>query len=289
MKKVFLVFLSVLLVATMLPLGTVMAADSAPTVLLNKVIVKPDSKTVTLTLSLQDNPGIICGSVYVEAPDGFVLDSWNDTGLFGEYMHYPNKPFNNPYKLVWANDLAPENYTNNGDLITLTYLVGDAVAPGTYEFKLNPTGLNDDFVNYDLKVYLGTRVNGAVSVPEVIKNSEGAITDIVVPEGAVAIDDMTFRNLPDLKTVTIPDTVVEIDENAFAESPDVVIKGGINGYAKNYADSHDIPFNEVSDSCGWLVPTAFAVGAAVVIALAVVLILKKKKPEDANEVKEEDI
>lgn len=294
MKKIAVLFLTALLLTGML-LSGVSAEPLGPTLYLSDVILMPGSETLTLSVTMENNPGLICGILGVQSPEGFTLTEWHDTGVFGENLHQPTKPFKNPFTLCWANDLALENLTENGVLTTLDYQVADTVAPGTYEFELLPVG-NDDFFDFDLVTRPATLYGCRVAVPMVKTDENGIVTDITLLDGVRTIPDGSFSGLANLQSVTVPDSVTEIGDRAFADNPGVVLYGRENSVAERYAAEHGIPFEKTgqgtpaapeTEANGWLIPTLIAVGGIVLILVLALLLLRRKKPAGPDEPPEE--
>ena len=71
--------------------------------------------SVTIAVSLQDNPGIITARLSVSYDSALKLTAVNDTGLLPDKVH-GKLPAENPYNLCWDGGLLTENVTENGVL-----------------------------------------------------------------------------------------------------------------------------------------------------------------------------
>ncbi|MBR2455101.1 MAG: hypothetical protein IKB36_03515 [Clostridia bacterium] len=98
-----------------------------PTGNLPKIVVSSTKgsvgSTVKVTISLQDNPGIITANLKV-GYDGTKLQlvSAEDTGLLNDSI-FSNDLTLNPYVLCWDDALALSNNSSNGAIVTLTFKV----------------------------------------------------------------------------------------------------------------------------------------------------------------------
>lgn len=80
--------------------------------------------------------------------------------------------------------------------------------------------------------------------------ADGAFADcshlraIELPSGYVTIGSGAFSNCVNLETAVIPDTVTNIGDSAFAGDPAAVIRSSAGSYAKNYADTAGVSWEE---------------------------------------------
>ena len=76
-------------------------------------------------------------------------------------------------------------------------------------------------------------------------------TDVVIPS---KINDVTVTTIVNesfltsvgVNTVTIPDTVTKIGENVFSNTKKLLIRSKNNSYAYQYAQTHNIKFEEIT-------------------------------------------
>lgn len=151
-KIISLIFVSILLV--------VVVSAATPTIRVSSATARR-GETVNVTVSLENNPGIINMKLKVSYDrNALTLIKVEDAGILGEALHPPIAQATYPYTLTWANDLAEENFTINGTLVSLTFKVNAAY--GRYPITI--TYGNGYIYNYDLKPAAFTVVNGAVTV-----------------------------------------------------------------------------------------------------------------------------
>ena len=156
--------LALLLAMTMLVLAvpfTVMAADE-PTIAVSTSKAYP-GKEVDVTIDISNNPGIVALLINVEYDnENLTLTGiTNGTTLEGP-QHNSNQLSKNPFIINFANDLAVENNTKNGTIVTLKFAVANnakiATAPVNVTYKANDIyDVNMDNVAFEIK-------NGGVEV-----------------------------------------------------------------------------------------------------------------------------
>ncbi|MBQ3194540.1 MAG: InlB B-repeat-containing protein [Oscillospiraceae bacterium] len=123
---------------------------------------------VAVTISLENNPGLASMQLSVGYDsDVLTLVSVTDGGHLGTAVHSDNVAAN-PYTLTWANDLATENFTYNGSIVTLNFLVAEDAEEGR-----TPITVSYDYNNYDIFDVDGEKVrfnteNGYVDVTDVV-------------------------------------------------------------------------------------------------------------------------
>ena len=133
---------------------------SEPTIVVDSVTAEP-GETVTVCVSLENNPGIVSMMLTVDFDEALELIGRTDTGLLPSQVHSPN--LNNPYTLCWVNDTATTNYTVNGSLVELTFKLSEDAEPGTYPITITYDLDNYDIYNCDVELVEFAVVNGGVT------------------------------------------------------------------------------------------------------------------------------
>ena len=121
-------------------------------------------ETAKVTISLENNPGIISMLLSVEYDsDALKLDGVEDAGILGTSVHSPDFS-RNPYTLLWSNGTASENFTVNGTIVTLTFAVNKNAKSGSYPIKVTYDKEDGGIIDFDLNsVEFGTS-NGKITV-----------------------------------------------------------------------------------------------------------------------------
>ena len=166
MKK--FVKVSILLFAIYLLVLGVSAETPAPTIKVSNATAAP-GETVSVAISLENNPGIASAKLLVTFDaDVLTLESVADAGVLGTQVHKPELV--SPYLLNWANDTVTENYTCNGAIVTLVFLVDENALEGEY-----PISVSYDYDNYEIIDWQMNKVefdveNGSIKVGESLPN-----------------------------------------------------------------------------------------------------------------------
>ena len=131
-------------------------------------------KTVTVSISIDENPGIINMMLNVKYDTkALKLVGVSDTGVLGDAMHSDNLNAY-PYVLCWANDTAKENLDAVGTIVTMTFEilleaeVGQSPIEVFYnyadaeviDFNLNSVGFEISNGSVDISKLLVGDVNG---------------------------------------------------------------------------------------------------------------------------------
>jgi hypothetical protein len=151
----------VALVFSTMTLGVV-AADT-PMIVCSDVAGKV-GETVDVTISLQDNPGMVSMTLTVTYDsDKLELTDVTDSDLLPGKTHKPE--LETPYTLAWANDTAKENITVEGVIVTLSFKILDTAVVGEsyaveIDYDLDNWDIydcNSDVVEFGIK-------NGSVTI-----------------------------------------------------------------------------------------------------------------------------
>lgn len=121
--------------------------------------------TVRISISLENNPGIIAMLLKVEYNNSvFTLTDVQDAGLLGEGCHNPDLD-KCPYILSWADDSAKQNCTVNGTIVTLTFQVKEGAEAGTYPVTVSYDNEEEDhIIDVDLETVDFQIAEGYVTV-----------------------------------------------------------------------------------------------------------------------------
>ena len=140
-------------------------------------ISKPPGKvgeTVDVTFAINNNPGLVGMALNVTFDDSVLqLITVNDGGILGANAHKPE--LENPYTLSWSNDTMRTNITDNGTIVTLSFLIKETAQKGnSYEIKASYDYDNYDIYDVDSNPVKFNIVNGYVNVINDIPESTTA-------------------------------------------------------------------------------------------------------------------
>lgn len=153
------------------------SAEGAPTITASSTAAKAGD-TVDVTITMSNNPGLVSVNLYVNYDsDILTLKEVKDGGLLTGVTHSDNYT-TSPYGLCWVNDTAPENFTVNGVLATLTFEVSENAKTGT-----STVSLDQDILNYDMDNVVFELVSSEIQIEgkhiheaELVPESESTCT-----------------------------------------------------------------------------------------------------------------
>lgn len=126
-------------------------------------------KTVDVTISIKDNPGIVNMRLDVDYDkEALVLAKVTDLGLLPGEVH-SNVLTDMPYCLYWDNGASKTDYTANGDLVKLTFEVKENAAYGNYPITVSYKYDEPDIINASLEPVKVDINNGTIEIVDVIK------------------------------------------------------------------------------------------------------------------------
>jgi hypothetical protein len=133
---------------------------------------------VEVTISVANNPGVASMMLSVGYDrEILTLVGVSDHGTMGTAMHSDNYTAC-PYTLTWANDLATENYTYNGEIVTLTFAVAEDAEVTKTDVTVYYDYDNYDIFNAEGEAVKFAMVDGSVNVIDVLigdVNSDGKV------------------------------------------------------------------------------------------------------------------
>ena len=192
-------------------------------------ISKPTGKvgeTVDVTFAINNNPGLVGMALNVTFDDSVLqLITVNDGGVLGANAHKPE--LENPYTLSWSNDTMRTNITDNGTIVTLSFLIKETAQKGnSYEIKASYDYDNYDIYDVDSNPVKFNIVNGYVNVindipesttaepteePTTVEPTEGPTT-VEPTEGPTTVE-------PTEEPTTVVPTTAELTEEPTTVAP----------------------------------------------------------------------
>ena len=191
-------------------------------------ISKPTGKvgeTVDVTFAINNNPGLVGMALNVTFDDSVLqLITVNDGGILGANAHKPE--LENPYTLSWSNDTMRTNITDNGTIVTLSFLIKETAQKGnSYEIKASYDYDNYDIYDVDSNPVKFNIVNGYVNVINDIPESTTAEpteepTTVEPTEEPTTVVPTTAE--PTEEPTTVAPTTAEPTEEPIATNPATV-------------------------------------------------------------------
>lgn len=152
--------------------------DDSPQIVIDskKAII---GKTVNVTLSLKNNPGITSMRLHVSYDTSVLtLTNVSDGGILGTSNH-PDNLNTHPYIVSWANDTSRDNYTSEGVIVTLTFSVSETATLGDHNITVSYDNDMEEILNVDLETVDFYVTGGIVTVSDVLIgdiNGDGKVT-----------------------------------------------------------------------------------------------------------------
>lgn len=216
--------------------SSMVIASSDPMINVSSAITK-SGESVDVTISMQNNPGIITMRLYVDYDNSIMeLTGFKDHSLIPGKVHTETELNIFPYCLYWDNGSASSNYTANGDLITLTFKLKENVEDGNYPVVVTYNYEEWDIFNYDFEPIEFKINNGNITVNNIAK-PQLDVANIVFVNDTTTFN-LKLRSPDELNGIVIVATYdentnrlcnVRIIENISANMEDVKIdnEGGI--------------------------------------------------------------
>ena len=162
-KRLLSAVLVLIMVVTMLP-ASVFAAEDGLTIRASEASAVAGS-TVTVTLDLENNPGLAALKVKVAFDDVLTLTNVAFNNEMGGNFQPPQK-MTSPVSLTWYNGTA--NFTDeNATFVTLTFVVSESAVADTVSELVITHNPSDVFDITETDIPL-TTVNGSITVLDVV-------------------------------------------------------------------------------------------------------------------------
>lgn len=137
--------------------------ETEPAILKAEPVSTTAGGTVTVVLSLENNPGLVSLSLNLEYDDTLMkLVEVEDLELLSCAVHA--EEIKMPYQLNWVNDTLEENITASGELVKLTFEIAQTAPNGEIPLKIVCDSENGDVYNCGLDAVELTVEDIAVAV-----------------------------------------------------------------------------------------------------------------------------
>ena len=187
--------------------------EDAPAFEINGATAKAE-ETVTLDLSIKNNPGITSFKVYVDYPeDALTLTDVEFKDLFSGRASGKNS-LTSPYNVLWFSaDSADENC--NGIIATLTFTVKENTAAGDYPITLTCSA--DDIFNSQFEDVSFAAISSTVKVIEYIPGDANGDNEINMK------DVVLLRQYLNEWDVEIDERALDVNRDGKINMKDIVL------------------------------------------------------------------
>lgn len=163
MKKIISTIIAVAALAIPFSVMEASAADTASEIKVATVSAEAGSE-IDVPVEITSNEGIVAISFTIEYDtDALELVSVKDCGLFADASYTPGGDLTAvPFRVMWENALATDNYTDTGSVAVFHFNVLDTAESGLSEIKINVEADNTFDVNMDDVAF--ESVNGGIEI-----------------------------------------------------------------------------------------------------------------------------
>lgn len=163
MKKIISTIIAVAALAIPFSVMEASAADTASGIKVATVSAEAGSE-IDVPVEITSNEGIVAISFTIEYDtDALELVSVKDCGLFADASYTPGGDLTAvPFRVMWENALATDNYTDTGSVAVFHFNVLDTAESGLSEIKINVEADNTFDVNMDDVAF--ESVNGGIEI-----------------------------------------------------------------------------------------------------------------------------
>ena len=218
------------------PVSTPVPSDAPQIVVGSKTTMA--GNTVTVDVSLRNNPGIISMMLHLSYDDALTLVSIGDTGLMPGRVHG-----NVTDTLFWDSGTSTENLTVNGVIATLTFKVDENAEPGEYGIRFTYNNDESDIINADFEPVDFAVVNGKIKVSNVI------IGDVDMSGSVNAKDRVVLgrylTHWPGFDDTTCSVLAADVNGDGKVNALDRVILGR---YLTHWPGYEELPYTTKGDS-----------------------------------------
>ena len=157
MKKKFILFFSFILIMSFGVFNIFAEGSGEPSITVSSAEGKRGD-TVSVSVSIENNPGISTARLAVYYDDGLTLVKATDSGLLADGV-FGGDFSENPYYLTWDDSVSDKDNAKNGVIATLEFRINADAAPGEHEIVIGyaPDDIyNLDFENIEFKSVIGS-------------------------------------------------------------------------------------------------------------------------------------
>lgn len=186
MKKIISIFLSIIMVATMLPYGlisTFASTGQKATIYVESTNALPSS-TVQVDLTIKNNPGILGAVLSINYDEGLTLTNATSGDAFSALsMTKPGK-YQSPCQFSWDGIELSQSDIKDGTILSLTFKVADNLPAGT-TCNISASYKAGNIIDSDLNPVELAFSNGAITVinytpGDVNNDSNINMTDVIL-------------------------------------------------------------------------------------------------------------
>lgn len=208
MKKIISTIIALAALAIPFSVMEASAADTTSEIKVATVSAEAGSE-IDVPVEITSNEGIVAISFTIEYDtDALELVSVKDCGLFADASYTPGGDLTAvPFRVMWENALATDNYTDTGSVAVFHFNVLDTAESGLSEIKINVEADNTFDVNMDDVAF--ESVNGGIEIAgeeTTTTTTETTTTTTTTTTTATATTTTTEETTTTSEETTTPET-----------------------------------------------------------------------------------
>ena len=239
MKKIISTIIAVAALAIPFSVMEASAADTASEIQVATVSAEAGSE-IDVPVEITSNEGIVAISFTIEYDtDALELVSVKDCGLFADASYTPGGDLTAvPFRVMWENALATDNYTDTGSVAVFHFNVLDTAESGLSEIKINVEADNTFDVNMDDVAFEG--VNGGIEIAgEETTTTTTETTTTTTTATTTTMEETTTTTEETTTTETTTEATTTTTEETTAESTTTTVSETTTTITEKYFASED--------------------------------------------------
>ena len=214
-KKLLSVFLTLLMLLSIIPTSIIASAANSATVTVESVNAVPGSN-VEVNINVKNNPGILAANFTVTYDKGLTLIDSKSGDAFSALSMTKPENYNSPCKFGWdALEIADKDI-KDGTILTLTFSVDKSVSANS-KLNVKLSYQNGNIIDSDLNDIPVTINNGSVTIIDYIPGD-------INGDGTIDLKDVTLvRRLVTGYSVTANKLAADVNGDGEITMKDVVL------------------------------------------------------------------
>lgn len=217
MKKIISTVIAVASMAVPFFVMEASAADASSEIQIATVSAEAGEE-IDVPVEINSNDGIIAVSFTIDYDtDCLELLSVKDCGLFAEASYTPGGDLKAvPFRMMWENGLATDNYTDTGTIAVLHFQVLDSAESGLSEIKINVEAENTFDVDMIDVAFEG--INGGIDIAGTETTTTTEVTTTTTTTTTTSATESTTTTTEETTTTTEETTTLTTEETTTTTS-----------------------------------------------------------------------
>ena len=227
MKKIISTVIAVASMAVPFFVMEASAADASSEIRIATVSAEAGEE-IDVPVEINSNDGIIAVSFTIDYDtDCLELLSVKDCGLFAEASYTPGGDLKAvPFRMMWENGLATDNYTDTGTIAVLHFQVLDSAESGLSEIKINVEAENT--FNVDMIDVAFEGINGGIEIAGIETTTTTEVTTTTTTTTTTSATESTTTTTEETTTTTTAPVTTTATTTTTTEPIEMGIYGDVD-------------------------------------------------------------